>query len=183
MKMNEILISHCWEVGKSNRETLRWFHGIITGCCCVAPPYLVWPLHFSSLFLVRQRARDRHHVSRRRQMDRRHCPRRPCMRRRSTTTTRTSRCRPINSSRSRIADGKTVWSIECPMTAAPAAGDGLVFAGQRRPDRSSRQSGRPRPVAAAGRGTRHVALLGHRLAARDRRNPAHCWPCAPSTAK
>ena len=29
----------------------------------------------------------------------------------------------------RIKDGTTVWSVECPMSAAPAAGDGLVFAG------------------------------------------------------
>jgi outer membrane protein assembly factor BamB len=28
-----------------------------------------------------------------------------------------------------IAEGKTTWSLECPMTTAPAAGDGLVFAG------------------------------------------------------
>jgi outer membrane protein assembly factor BamB len=28
-----------------------------------------------------------------------------------------------------LADGKAVWSVECPMTSAPAAGDGLVFAG------------------------------------------------------
>ncbi|HKY19736.1 MAG TPA: PQQ-binding-like beta-propeller repeat protein [Vicinamibacterales bacterium] len=28
-----------------------------------------------------------------------------------------------------IKDGATVWSVECPMSAAPAAGDGLVFAG------------------------------------------------------
>ncbi len=28
-----------------------------------------------------------------------------------------------------IKDGTTVWSVECPMSAAPAAGDGLVFAG------------------------------------------------------
>jgi outer membrane protein assembly factor BamB len=28
-----------------------------------------------------------------------------------------------------IKDGKSVWSVECPMTAAPAAGDGLVFVG------------------------------------------------------
>ena len=28
-----------------------------------------------------------------------------------------------------IKDGTTVWSVECPMSTAPAAGDGLVFAG------------------------------------------------------
>lgn len=28
-----------------------------------------------------------------------------------------------------VKDGTTVWSVECPMSAAPAAGDGLVFAG------------------------------------------------------
>jgi outer membrane protein assembly factor BamB len=28
-----------------------------------------------------------------------------------------------------LKDGKAAWSVECPMTAAPAAGDGLVFAG------------------------------------------------------
>jgi len=28
-----------------------------------------------------------------------------------------------------IKDGTPAWSVECPMTAAPAAGDGLVFAG------------------------------------------------------
>ncbi len=28
-----------------------------------------------------------------------------------------------------IKDGKPVWSVECPMTAPPAAGDGLVYAG------------------------------------------------------
>src|SRR5688572_28200504 len=28
-----------------------------------------------------------------------------------------------------LKDGKPAWSVECPMTAAPAAGDGLVFAG------------------------------------------------------
>jgi outer membrane protein assembly factor BamB len=29
----------------------------------------------------------------------------------------------------KIGDGSTVWSVECPMTAAPAAGGGLVYAG------------------------------------------------------
>jgi outer membrane protein assembly factor BamB len=29
----------------------------------------------------------------------------------------------------RISDGSTAWSVECPMTAAPAAGDRLVYAG------------------------------------------------------
>jgi outer membrane protein assembly factor BamB len=29
----------------------------------------------------------------------------------------------------RLQDGKEAWSVECPMTASPAAGDGLVFAG------------------------------------------------------
>lgn len=28
-----------------------------------------------------------------------------------------------------LSDGKAVWSVECPMTSAPVAGDGLVFAG------------------------------------------------------
>src|SRR5688572_20751376 len=28
-----------------------------------------------------------------------------------------------------LKDGTTAWSVECPMTAAPAAGDALVFAG------------------------------------------------------
>ena len=28
-----------------------------------------------------------------------------------------------------IKDGSVAWSVECPMTAAPAAGDGLVYAG------------------------------------------------------
>ena len=28
-----------------------------------------------------------------------------------------------------LSDGKSAWSVECPMTAAPAAGGGLVFAG------------------------------------------------------
>jgi outer membrane protein assembly factor BamB len=28
-----------------------------------------------------------------------------------------------------LADGKAAWSVECPTTSAPAAGDGLVFAG------------------------------------------------------
>src|SRR5687768_4634320 len=29
----------------------------------------------------------------------------------------------------RLQDGKEAWSVECPMTAPPAAGDALVFAG------------------------------------------------------
>jgi outer membrane protein assembly factor BamB len=29
----------------------------------------------------------------------------------------------------RLSDGKAVWSVECPTTAAPAAGDGLIFVG------------------------------------------------------
>jgi outer membrane protein assembly factor BamB len=28
-----------------------------------------------------------------------------------------------------LSDGKALWSVECPMTSPPAAGDGLVFAG------------------------------------------------------
>lgn len=28
-----------------------------------------------------------------------------------------------------LGDGKTAWSVECPMTASPAAGDGLVYIG------------------------------------------------------
>ena len=73
-----------------------------------------------------------------------------------------------------MKDGSVAWSVECPMTAPPAAGDGLVYAGsedliEARAEGDGRAQWR-RPV----QGRVRLAPLGHRLAVRADRSRACC---------
>ena len=71
-----------------------------------------------------------------------------------------------------ISDGSVAWSVECPMTAPPAAGDGLVYAGSEDLIEAQGRKRRQRTMAPSGSGTRRLAALGHRLAVRaDRAGP------------
>ena len=61
-----------------------------------------------------------------------------------------------------LTDGKVLWSVECPMIAPPAAGDGLVFAGSDGLIEARASGGRSAAVAPTDHGASPVTPLGQR---------------------
>ncbi len=131
----------------------------------------MWPWHFLSAsppVALRRRTsrfRSKRNGARRFPLRRRLPPR-------SITSASTCRCKRSSSSALMLKDGSTAWSVECPMSAPPAAGGGLVYAGsdgliEARSRRCRRAQWR-RPVHR----TCPLAPLGRRLAVcADRAGP------------
>ena len=191
MEVDEILISH-WIDGRpvsaavaahsrrtacrerGNTLVPRYYNGVLlrrTTISCVATAFLLCvhfraaPLRPPSRFLSKSNGAQL-------------CRLRPPSRPPSTTTMPISRCARISWLRCSLTDGKTAWSVECPMTSAPAAGDGLVFAGSDDLiEARAAADGRPqwrRPI----KGTRRITALGYGMASRvDRDRPAAGVAC------